>query len=189
MASFTRAEAKVKGGDKLQQYLLATAKRIGQGGTVRVGFLEGARYPTQDRAARLRKGVAKLNAVGPRKPRQRVFIGPRKQTLSKALPVATVAFWQNFGTSRSPARSFFSDMIAEDSPTWGRKLSKIYKASGYNNKLTLERMGEYIQGRLVKKIVDWPADNAPLTVAIKGFNKGLIDSAVMQNSTGFEVKI
>lgn len=153
-----------------------------------MGFLEGARYPTQDRAARLRKGVAKLNAVGPRNPRRRVFVGPRKQTLAKALPVATVAFWQNFGTSRAPARPFFSDMIAEDSPTWGRKLAKIHKAANYDSKLTLERMGEYIQGRLVKKIVDWPADNAPLTVAIKGFNKGLIDSAAMQNATGYEVK-
>jgi hypothetical protein len=48
-------------------------------------------------------------------------------------------------------------------------------------------MGEGIQGRLVKKIVDWPADNAPLTVAIKGFNKGLIDQGIMQRSTGYEV--
>jgi hypothetical protein len=189
MASFTRAEAKIKGGDKLQKYLLDTAKRIGQGGTVRVGFLEGARYPFQDKAKRLRAGVARLNAVGPRKPGTRAFVGPRKQTLTAPIPVATVAFWQNFGTSSAPARPFFSNMIAEDSPTWGRKLAKIYKAAGYNNKLTLERMGEYIQGRLVKKIVDWPADNAPLTVAIKGFNKGLIDSAVMQNHTGYEVKV
>lgn len=185
MTSFTRSE--VKGGDKLQKYLFNVAQKLGTGGTVRVGFLEGAMYPFQDRASRLRKGVARLNAVGPRKPGIRAFVGPRKQTLAAPLPVATVAFWNNFGTSRAKARPFFSDMIAEDSPTWGKKLARVAKAANYDTKLTLARMGEGIQGRLVKKIVDWPADNAPLTVAIKGFNKGLIDQGIMQRSTGYQV--
>jgi hypothetical protein len=78
-------------------------------------------------------------------------------------------------------------MIAEDSPTWGAKLGRVAKAAHYDTKLTLARMGEGIQGRLVKKIVDWPPDNAPLTVALKGFNKGLIDQGIMQRSTGYEV--
>lgn len=177
----------VKGGDKLQKYLFNVAQRLGTGGVVRVGFLEGAMYPFQDRAAQLRKGVARLNSVGPSKPRVRAFVGPRKQTLAAPLSVATVAFWNNFGTPTAPARPFFSDMIAEDSPKWGAKLGRVAKAAHYDTKLTLARMGEGIQGRLVKKIVDWPADNAPLTVAIKGFNKGLIHQGIMQRSTGYEV--
>lgn len=185
MTSFTRSE--VKGGDKLQKYLFHVAQKLGTGGTVRVGFLEGAMYPFQDKTARLRAGAARLNATGPRKPGTRAFVGPRKQTLATPLPVATVAFWDNFGTATAPARPFFSDMIAEDSPTWGRKLARVAKAANYDIKLTLARMGEGIQGRLVKKIVDWPADNAPLTVAIKGFNKGLQDQRIMQRSTGYEV--
>lgn len=185
MTSFTRSE--VKGGDKLQKYLFNVAQKLGTGGTVRVGFLEGAMYPFQDKASRLRAGVARLNATGPRKPGARTFIGPRKPTLTPPLPVATVAFWNNFGTSRAKARPFFSDMIAEDSPTWGRRLAAVAKASHYDIKLTLARMGEGIQGRLVKKIVEWPADNAPLTVEIKGFNKGLIDQGIMQRSTGYQV--
>jgi hypothetical protein len=183
----TSIPAKVKGGDKLQKYLFDVARRLGTGGTVRVGFLEGAMYPFTDKASRLRAGVARLHAVGPRKPGARSFVGPRKATVAPPLPVATVAFWNNFGTSRAPARPFFSDMIAEDSPTWGRRLAAVAKAAHYDTKLTLQRMGEGIQGRLVKKIVDWPADNAPLTVAIKGFNKGLIDQGIMQRSTGYEV--
>lgn len=186
MTSLRKSE--VKGGDKLQRYLFNVAQRLGTGGVVRVGFLEGAMYPFQDKASRLRAGVARLNAVGPRnRAQRRAFIGPRKQTLATPLPVATVAFWNNFGTSRAPARPFFSNMIAEDSPTWGRKLAAAAKATNYDTKLTLGRMGEGIQGRLVKRIVEWPADNAPLTVAIKGFNKGLIDQGIMQNSTGYEV--
>src|SRR5271154_1551742 len=112
MTSFTRSQ--VKGGDKLQKYLFTVAQRLGTGGVVRVGFLEGAMYPFQDKASRLRAGVARLNATGPRKPGTRAIVGPRKQTLTAPLSVATVAFWNNFGTSNAPARPFFSDMIAED---------------------------------------------------------------------------
>lgn len=185
MTSFKRSE--VRGGDKLQRYLFNVAQRLGTGGVVRVGFLEGAMYPFQDKASRIRAGVARLNAVGPRKPGTRAFIGPRKQTLATPLPVATVAYWNNFGTSRAPARPFFSDMIAQDSPTWGRRLAAVARATNYDTRLTLARMGEGIQGRLIRRIVEWPADNAPLTVAIKGFNKGLIDQGIMQRSTGYEV--
>jgi hypothetical protein len=185
MTTFTRSE--VKGGDKLQKYLFHVAQKLGTGGTVRVGFLEGAMYPFQDRTSRLRAGVARLNAIGPRKPSIRAFVGPRKQTLATPLPIATVAFWNNFGTTRAPARPFFSNMIAEKSPGWGRKLAAVAKAANYDTKLTLQRMGEGIQGQLVKYIVDWPADNAPLTVAIKGFNKGLVDQGIMQRSTGYQV--
>jgi hypothetical protein len=174
----------MKGGDNLKKYLFNVAQRLGAGGVVRVGFLEGARYPATDRAARLRQGVARLNS-GPRRQAERATV--RKPKITAGLPVATVAYWNNFGTSRAKARPFFSNMIAEDSPTWGRKLAAVAKASHYDTKLTLARMGEGIQGRLVKKIVDWPADNAPLTVAIKGFNKGLIDQGIMQRSTGYQV--
>jgi hypothetical protein len=177
----------VKGGDKLQKYLFNVAQRLGTGGVVRVGFLEDARYPFEDRTARLRKGVARLNAVGPRKPNNRAFIGPRKQALATPLPVATVAFWNNFGTKTAPARPFFSNMIAEKSPGWGKKLANVAKAVNYDSRLTLHRMGEGIAGQLVKSIVDWPADNAPLTVAIKGFNKGLIDRGIMQRAVGWQI--
>ena len=178
----------IKGGQGLQKYLFKVAQSLGTGGVVRVGFLEGAMYPFQDKASRIRAGAARLNAVGPRKPGAKpTFVGPRKQTLTAPLPIATVAFWNNFGTSRAKARPFFSNMIAEKSPGWGRKLGNVAKATDYNTKLTLERMGEGIQGQLKKYIEDWPADNAPLTVEIKGFNKGLIDSQLMQNSTDYQV--
>lgn len=180
--------SQISGGKKLDKYLADTAKRIGSGSVLRVGFIEGATYPAEDRTARFLAGVKKLHSVGPSKPGRRVFIGPRKAALSKTLPVATVAFWANFGTKRAKARPFFSDMIAEDSPTWGIKYAKILKAAQYNNQLALHRMGVYISGRLVRKISDWPADNAPLTIAIKGFNKGLVDRGVMQHAVGYDVK-
>jgi hypothetical protein len=177
----------IQGGAKLNQHLRSMARRIGQGGTLRVGFIDGARYPSTDKATRLRKGVARLNAVGPRNPRNRTFIGPRQPSSAPTLFVATVAFWNNFGTATAPARPFFSNMIQEDSPKWGAALGRIVVHAQYDTKLALSQMGEGIQDKLVRRIVDWPADNAPLTVAIKGFNKGLVDLGIMQRHVGFEV--
>ena len=177
----------IQGGAKLNRHLVTMARRIGQGGTVRVGFIDGAKYPVTDKVESLRKGVARLNSVGPRNPRSRSFIGPRKPSSSSSVFVATVAFWNNFGTSRAPARPFFSNMITEDSPKWGEALGRIVIHAQYNTKLALSQMGEGIQGKLVQRIVEWPADNAPLTIAIKGFNKGLIHQGIMQRHVGFEV--
>lgn len=192
----------IRGGNQLERVLARTITKLTSANTVRVGFLEGATYPARSRSAdRLLKGLDTLNRVGPfkkgqkpgalskyranRKAKAPTFIGPPQP--AQVLSVATVAYWNNFGTARAPARPFFTDMIAEQSPKWGSDLAKILIESGYSTKLALGRMGVLINDQLVKKIVDWPADNAPLTIAIKGFNKGLIDKGVMQRSTGYEV--
>lgn len=187
---------------KLSKRLNEIGKRIGNGSTVRVGFLEDATYPAVDPGAdRLLKGLDKLNSIGPfqkggkpaslrkyrksRKEKQKTFVGPASPPV--ILHVAQVAWWNNFGNARIPARPFFTNMILAKSPTWGTDLGKIFTATGYNSKLTLTHMGERIKDQLVKAIVDWPADNSPLTVAIKGFNKGLIQQGIMQRSVDSEV--
>lgn len=110
--------------------------------------------------------------------------GPKGQTLH----VAQVAFWDNFGTSRSPPRPFFTNMIAAGSPQWGKQLAAILKATDYNSGQTLALMGESMKDALVKSIVDWPPDNAPSTVERKGFNKGLVDKGVMQRAPAYVVE-
>jgi len=102
-------------------------------------------------------------------------------------PVAQVAFYNEFGTSRAPPRPFFRNMIHDKSPSWGRDMAKIAKAADFDTQKILTLMGQRIKDQLVKAIVDWPADNAPSTVARKGFNKGLIDTGVMQRAVDFEV--
>jgi hypothetical protein len=194
----------IRGGNKLDRVLDRTVEKLTRANTVRVGFLEGATYPARSRSAdKLMKGLDKLNTTGPfrkgerpsalRKYRKSVkvkaatFVGAPKPAI--ILPVATVAYWNNFGNARIPARPFFTDMITEQSPKWGSQLTSILLAANYDSKVSLGRMGVLINDQLVKKIVDWPADNAPLTVAIKGFNKGLIDKGVMQRSTGYQVLV
>lgn len=104
-----------------------------------------------------------------------------------ALHVAQVAFWNEFGTTRAPARPFFRNTITEKSPAWGQDMANIAKAVGLNTAKILSLMGERIKDQIVQSIVGWPADNAPSTVERKGFNKGLVDKGVMQRSVDYEL--
>lgn len=178
----------IKGGRGLAVYLQRTAAKLGQGGLVRVGYLEGSTYPFQDKKSRFLKGVQKLNAVGPRKPGTGPRPGPQKQTLTAPLPVAQVGFWDEFGTATSRPRPAIRMTVAAKSKSWGPRMAKLAKAVDYDNAKILGGMGEVIQGQIKQTINNWPADNAPLTVAIKGFNKGLIDSSVMVRALDYEVK-
>lgn len=148
------------GGARMKAYLGALAAAVGGATGVRVGFLENATYP----ATRGPNG----------KPRP-------------ALHIATVAFWNEFGTSRAPARPFFRQMISKKSPAWGDELGQNLRAAQFDAAAALQAMGIEIKDDLVSEIVGWPADNAPSTVARKGFNKGLIDKGSMQRAPDFEV--
>lgn len=161
---------------------------MGQGGVVRVGYLEGSKYPFQDKKSKFLKGVAKLNSVGPRKPGTGPRPGPQKQTLTAPMSVAQVGFWNEFGTATSPARPAIRMTVKAKAPSWGKRMAKLAKAVDYDNAKILGGMGEVIQGQIKQTINSWPADNAPLTVALKGFNKGLIDSSVMVRAVDYEVK-
>jgi hypothetical protein len=144
----------------MKAYLAAMQAAVGGASGVRVGFLENADYP------------AVPSASGAPRP---------------ALHVAQVAFWNEFGTARAPARPFFRGMIAKDSPDWGEQLARNLKAADYDSDTALAAMGLSIKDALTTAIVAWPADNAPSTVRRKGFNKGLVDKGVMQRATDFEV--
>lgn len=128
---------------------------------VSVGFLADARYPSTH-------GIRGT----PRSP----------------ISVAQNALWQNFGTKRIPPRPFFTDMIENNSPRWGESMAYLARVHNYDAKKVLTNMGLGIKAQLVRSIVEWSdPPNAESTVAIKGFNKPLIDEGIMQNSVDFEV--
>lgn len=52
--------ATVSGGEKLEAYLADLSRRLGKEGTVKVGFLEGARYPSGESVAL----IASINEFG-----------------------------------------------------------------------------------------------------------------------------
>ena len=103
------------------------------------------------------------------------------------LKVAQVAFWNEFGTSRAPARPFFRNTISRYSPEWGGNLGKFLKSTKYNVTRSFEMIGTEIKDEIVESIARWPADNAESTVKKKGFNHGLVDSGLMQRSVDFRI--
>lgn len=178
----------LEGGAALKRHLKQIEQQLGQGAHVVVGFLDSATYPTKHVEATTKRFLSG-------KP-QRIDVSGKGQAefenqyaSGKAgLSVAQVAFWNEFGTIRAPARPFFRTMIESKSPRWGIALGAALRKTDYNARNALAIMGEGIVGQLRQSIRDWSSPpNSPRTVAIKGFNKPLIDSAVMLRSADYQV--
>lgn len=194
-------DIKFGGGEKMKSLLSAMASAAGNARRVRAGFLEDASYPARAPGAdRLLKGLDKLNSVGPFQPgqkssalkayrkRKKAQVGPPKPDVSEALHVAQVGFWDEYGTATSPARPYFRNMVRAESPEWGTSLGNYLKSTEYDAARSLNLMGIDITDALKSSINEWPADNAPLTIAIKGFDHGLVHTNLMQRSTDYEVQ-
>lgn len=103
-------------------------------------------------------------------------------------PVAQVAFWNEYGTTTTPARPFFRTMIERESPGWGLLIAKSAKHYDYDAAVVLQFMGVKLSEQLQQSIVGWQSPpNAASTIREKGFNNPLIRTAHMQNSVDFEV--
>lgn len=156
---------------KLSIALGALQEKITKGGTLRMGFLENARYPetTNERF---------LKAVG-------------SKATPKVMPnisVAQAMFWNEFGTQTAPARPVFRTTIKKESPEWGDKLGKAIVAMDYDGEKALRLLGQAMRDDLENAIAQWDTPgNAPLTIKIKGFDAPLRDSGVAQRAPDYEV--
>jgi hypothetical protein len=130
------------------------------------------------------------------------FIGG---TEADGTPTASVAFWNEFGTTRRaggpalpgeaapraqyvPPRPFFRPMVAAESSSWPAKMAEEAKATNYNGPQVLAIMGSEIAGKLTDSIFN--AKVKPLaesTIARKGFSQPLVESGTMSTSPSFEV--
>lgn len=95
-------------------------------------------------------------------------------------PVAMVAAIQNYGAPGAgiPPRPFFSNMVRDKSPNWGKLMSNIVVNTGYDSEKTLNVMGDAISGQLRDSIqeTDSPA-LSPVTVMLRNMrsqNQGLV---------------
>jgi hypothetical protein len=162
---------KIVGGKKLDLALQAIEKKITSGGVLRMGFLEGAKYPE-------RTNARFLKAVG----------SEATPTVVPSLSIAQVAFWNEYGTRTAPARPAFRTTIAQKSKDWGAKLGKAIIATDYDGRKALALLGQDMRDDLENAIAQWTSPaNAPLTVKIKGFDKPLVDSGDMQRAPDYEV--
>ena len=150
-----------KGGEALKRKMAELNKKLGTAGAVQVGFFEDERYT----------------------PRH-----PIRGTKRKPLHVAQVAFWNIYGTKRTPARDFMGAAIRGHQGNYGKDLADIGEAVGWETRRALQLLGELMKEDVQHSIQVWsqPA-NAKRTQQIKGFNKPLIDDGTMQRAVGVKV--
>jgi hypothetical protein len=180
------------GGTKLKAKLLQMSHGLDKAKMVRAGFLEDADYPANDGGARLASAAQRVTpdvaAAHPDwKPRLEAW-SKWQASHSPQIHVAQAAFWLEFGTTTQKPFPFFRQTIASKSPNWGGHLGKYLKASEYDAGKALAKMGVLIQGQIVDAIDASPADNAPLTVFIKGFSKRGQDGGTLKRNVDFEVQ-
>lgn len=110
-------------------------------------------------------------------------------TYPNGTPVAMIAAIHNWGApSRNiPPRPFFTNMVAKHSPEWPTEIRAQLKATNYDARTTMNRMGALIKGELQQSIRDLPGPPLkPATVKRKGFSSLLIDTGHLLNSIAYE---
>lgn len=148
------------GGRDMDRALQAIAEKVGKAGTLRVGFLEGATYPNGQSVA----FVAAMNEYG--------------HTVKKGRE----------GSYYVLPRPFFRDMIAQCSKNWGKSLGNVARNNQYDMQKSLALMGEGMGSQLQQSINKFNSvPLAPATIARKGFDKQLIDTAHMINSVAYDI--
>lgn len=162
----------VVGGKKLALALTAIEQKITNAGVLRMGFLENAKYPE-------RTNARFLKAVGSK----------ATPSVVPSISIAQVAFWNEYGTVRAPARPAFRTTISQKSKDWGHKLGLAIKATNYDGQKALALLGQDMRDDLENMIAQWSSPgNAALTIKIKGFDKPLVDGGDMQRAPDYEVK-
>lgn len=105
------------------------------------------------------------------------------------MPVAQVAFWNEFGTSRSPARPFFRTTIEEKSGEWAKTLAGAAAHYDYDSEKVFNLMGERIKEDIQTSINGWTSPrNAESTIEQKGFDAPLRDTMHMHDSVDYKVE-
>ena len=99
------------------------------------------------------------------------------------MSIPTVAFWNEFGTSRIPARPFFRTTIKDKESLWGNHLVSFAKIYDYDGPKVLDAMGEIMAQDIQATITGWTDPrNADSTIARKGFNAPLRDTNEMHDA-------
>ena len=101
--------------------------------------------------------------------------------------VASVAFWNEYGTRKIPPRPFFRDTIKQNKEKWVELAAKSIRA-GYTVEHMLGLVGSQMMTDVVYTATQWTSPpNAAYTIAKKGFNKPLTDTGMMIAAIKHEV--
>jgi len=190
------------GGDRLNAYLAELAKKVSQGGTLKVGFMEGATEGDGESTPM----IAAVNEFGGTIPARDVpahvidiyrqvmkdgsfgkggkFVKRSKANFAQQVIVPDHTIPEH----TIPPRPFFRRMIHVGRDHWGQDLGGMLTATGYNAPVALRKLGEQMVGELQQSIRDQVYKPlAKSTVSKKGFDTTLVDSGDMVNAVAAKV--
>ena len=108
-------------------------------------------------------------------------------TYPDGTPVAMVAFWNEYGTKRSPVRAFFRTTVSEQKKNWVLSVQNLMKMHN-DPKKVMGLIGVHMQEQIVQSINTWSdPPNSAYTIAKKGFDKPLVETALLMRSIKSEV--
>ena len=108
-------------------------------------------------------------------------------TYPDGTPVAMVAFWNEYGTKRSPVRAFFRTTVSEQKKNWVLSVQNLMKMHN-NPQQVMGLIGVHMQEQIVQSINTWSdPPNSAYTIAKKGFDKPLVETALLMRSIKSEV--
>ena len=99
--------------------------------------------------------------------------------------VADVAMFNEFGTSKIPARPFMEQSFKRHEQEYVEECENIFNAmiKGQDTASLIRRFGQKVKQDIVDEIeLGEFVPNAPSTVAKKGFNKPLYETGLMEKS-------
>lgn len=99
-----------------------------------------------------------------------VRVGFLEGTEEDHKPTATIAAYNEFGTSTSPPRPFMRKTVADHKDGWGKMLGKALKSSGYSVDQALVACGETMKDQMENVINDYndpSTPNSPVTNLLK----------------------
>lgn len=109
------------------------------------------------------------------------------------LPVATVAFYNEFGTIHNPTRPFMEETFTSDvGQAFMAKMMKTIFISALTNGRAVDRLlkelGDGVAELMKVTILNYPGSNSAATIADKGGrNTPLRDTEFMMNSVKFQI--
>ena len=190
---------KTREGKELEERLKVLA-----GLTCRVGFQRGVDFEDLEetekvhmsRKKKSKKGKGTSSTVtGPRQPP--AFPGSKRKTSEKGDPrkvdMCDIAMWNELGTRYMPSRPFLRMSVDENEAAITKFVSNCFReyikgGSKMSAEDLLNRLGVFQVGLVQRKIrVGVYAALSPVTIAIKGSDRPLIDTGRMRQSVHYQI--
>lgn len=139
------------------------------------------------------KGL-KLKKIARKLDKMQVDVGFQEgATYENGISVAQVAAWNEYGTTRMPARPFIRTTFSRDRDKIQNYLSaevkKMIETGDIDAEATFNRIGAYSKSLVQKNIREGPwVPNAPSTIRKKGSSRPLIDTGQMRQSVQYVVR-